>query len=348
MQQRRTWRELLLNILSDPLEYERLARAVGVPKITLMRWAIGETKEPRKYLLQQLLSAFEDETLRKELALSMQLEFPDITLLEEAQGQKQQREAPLLFRTAIQEIPSLFYDRAISAFASTPESVRFWSISQMILQQMLGQIDPQRAGSQISLLQCTEPGGDGKIHSLRECMLMSAPPHKEGSIEGITIQERVLFQGAESLAGFAILQGRYIALQEMAGSGFPLVGSRFEAAVAAFPILRTGNCAGCLTFSSAQVNFFSQERLSLILKYINLMALLFQDFYAPAALDLYAMPSLQDQQAHVISFRTRVTRLMQESASQHQTISNEQAIFRIRKELEEELFRASGTNPPPS
>lgn len=333
----RTWRELLQNILADPLEYERLARVVGVPKITLTRWATGETREPRKYLLQQLLSAITDEALRTELALSMQQEFPEITLLEEDQEQKQQFYEPPN-RAIFQEIPSLFYDRVISALSTTPEPVRFWSISQMILQQMLGQIDPQRDGSKISLLQCTEPGNDGKVHSLRECMQMSAPPQNEGSTEGITIQERVLFLGAESLAGFASLQGRYVALQEIEGSGFPLTDAEFERSAASFPILRIGNIAGCLTLTSTQVNFFSQERIALIQKYVNLITLLFQAFYPPTALDLYAMPPQQIQQARVASFRARVTRLMQESASQHQPLSNEQAIFMVRKELEEELY----------
>ncbi len=51
-----SWRDLLKDIISDPVVREQLAHATGVHPVTLTRWSSGEVK-PRVRAINQLLHA---------------------------------------------------------------------------------------------------------------------------------------------------------------------------------------------------------------------------------------------------------------------------------------------------
>src|SRR5947209_20410116 len=55
------------------------------------------------------------------------------------------------------DIPSAFYNRVFTARASTVESLRFWSLSNLILQQAISQLDPDRLGIALNVVCCMTP-----------------------------------------------------------------------------------------------------------------------------------------------------------------------------------------------
>src|ERR1700738_3686557 len=147
-----TWRELLGEIIKDPAEAQRLRNELGVHKVTLTRWSTGEST-PRSYLLLNLLKAL--PTHREQLVR---------LITQEKEGLLAQEDTP-------REIPSSFYAHVLRAVSLTPEpeSARFWSICNTILQQALQMIDPERWGVELLVIRCVS-GEDGNVRSLQECV----------------------------------------------------------------------------------------------------------------------------------------------------------------------------------
>src|SRR5207237_4851624 len=80
-----------------------------------------------------------------------------------------------------------------------------------------------------------------------------------------------------------------------------------EASVAVCPILRAHEIAGCLLISSTQYGFFTPPRLTLLQRYADLLALVFEpdEFYALQQVELRkALPSEQ-QRSVLTTFRLR-------------------------------------------
>src|SRR5712692_3598287 len=132
-----SWRELLGTIISNATEKERLANALGVRTVTLTRWVSGESV-PRPQNIQQLLNALPQ--YRKVLHELILQEFPMFAAAS---------------KDVVTDIPSVipleFYIRIVNTCAMTPRKQRFWSISTLILQQALGQLDPNRFGMAITI-----------------------------------------------------------------------------------------------------------------------------------------------------------------------------------------------------
>ena len=142
MHEAQTWRELLGNIISDNKEKQRIIDALGVTSITLTRWVNGES-DPRSQNLRHLLSVLPQqreqfmELLREEKGLS---EFAN-PVPDDVPG----------------EILSEFYARVFVARATTTDNLRFWSTCNLILQQAIGQLDPDRQGMAIWVVRCMPP-----------------------------------------------------------------------------------------------------------------------------------------------------------------------------------------------
>src|SRR5437667_7088007 len=79
--------------------------------------------------------------------------------------------------------------------------MRFWSISKMILQYLLEQLDSDLQHAIVLLLQC-QPSPERIIRSLRSVMGVGTPPWS-GNLETQTIM-----LGAESFPGRVLLSGR--------------------------------------------------------------------------------------------------------------------------------------------
>lgn len=319
-----TWRDLLKDIISDPREKQRLSEQLGVREITLTRW-VNQESDPRPQNLRNLLNALPQHRER----------FLD--LIREEEGFEEFSNA--IIDNSQQEIPSPFYTRIFAARASTIENMRFWSISNLILQQALGQLDPDRLGMGISVVRCmTLSPSDKKVHSLREGVGTGTPPWTNN------LEQKAMFLGAESLCGYVATICRPAANQNTDDPEnlVPAHRTENEKSAAVHPILFAGRLAGCLLVSSTQYNYFlSQARFTLIERYANLLALAFEpeDFYEPSQIELRMMPDQQIQKKHFADFRVRVANTMIEASKNKRPVNNIQAEELVWQQLEEELLR---------
>jgi len=323
-----TWRGLLKNIISDPREKQRLSELLGVREITLTRW-INQDSDPRPQNLRNLLNALPQHRER----------FLD--LIREEEGFEEFSNA--ITDNSLQEIPSQFYTRVFAARASTTANMRFWSISNLILQQAIGQLDPDRLGMAINVVRCMVPSDvDEKVHSLRESVGIGTPPWA-GNLE-----QKAMFLGAESLCGFVVTVCRPAANQNVDDPQnlIPAHKVEYEKSAAVYPILYAGRIAGCLLVSSTQHNYFlSLARLALIEQYANLLALAFEpeDFFEPGSIELRMMPDQQIQKKYFADFRVRVATTMIDAASNKRPVNNIQAEEMVWQQLEKDLLQEAAS-----
>ncbi len=318
-----SWRELLGRIIGDVHERQRIATALGINPATLTRWAANETN-PRPQNLRELLRALPQQ--RKELLQLIQLEFPEF----EADSKVLDQEDPLT------TIPAAFYSRVLDAFITTRRSQRFWTVCNLILNQALGQLDPNSLGMAITVAQCMPPSRDGKVRSMREVAGRGTPPWQS------TLTREALFLGIESLAGYAITKGRtFSAENRIDRLGFyPIRWEEWEESAVVSPIWFEYRIAGCLVASSTQANYFLPFRQNLIEQYAKLMTLAFEpeDFFDPQDIQLMIMPERKAQQSKASNFRRRLSSVLLEVGRNQQTLDIEQSELLVWQQLEEELL----------
>lgn len=324
MHEARTWRELLGSILNDSSEKQRLLDELGITPITLIRWISGES-EPRPQNLRRLITLLPQyqEELR--------------TLICEEKGIS---DLPYMTHEEVaREIPSEFYSRVMVARASTSENLRFWSTCHLILQQVLGQLDPERQGMSVWVVRCMPPSGRyRKVRSLRESVGLGTPPWS-GNLE-----QTAMFLGAESLAGNVVTLCRPYILQNIDEKNAFLPASRveYEKSAAVAPILYAGRIGGALLVSSTQPHYFDvQVKTELIQCYADLIALAFEpeDFYAPEQIALCVMPLHDEQKTYFTNFRQLVAETMLYATANKQPLNNIEADILVWQRLEEKLLR---------
>jgi hypothetical protein len=322
------WRELLGNIISNPTERERIANEIGVHSVTLVRWVNGETS-PRTHNLRQLVRAVPKQ-YRTQLH----------ALLDPGSGVP-----PVEFETdfALGEIPYKLIMETFDTRANTPDMLRFWSVTRLILPEALKQLDPERQGMIITVVRCMPPTGDGKIRSLRETVGQGTGPW-HGSLE-----EKALLLGAESLAGYVTACCRMEQVGDLRQNRtfLPAYQGEHEISAIACPIMRACRVAGCLLFSSTQPDYFvSEGTIELVRAYTRLISLAFDasDFYNPDLIDLHIMPTIEVQQVHLSNFRQHVLKLMQESSHGAQRLPGAQAEQMVWQQFEELLLKLPRTS----
>lgn len=310
------WRQLLGMIIKDTRLKQRIIEELGIQAITLNRWVSGET-DPRPQNIKYLLNVLPE--YREMLGDLLSDEYPDLAI-SPPEG-------------ATEDIPAEFYARVFAARANTKGPLRHWSMTNLIIQQAIGQLDPDRLGMAITVVRCMRSSRHPKIYSLRETVGYGTPPWV-GNLE-----QKGMFLGAESLAGYSVTALRPVENNDIRDKHNPLPAHQVEGelSAAAHPIMYSGRVAGCMLVSSTQLHYFlSQYRLSLIHQYANLLALAFdpEDFYDPSEIELQMMPSHTIQKEHFANFRNRVTAIMAQGG-----ITNAQAEQEVWEELEEELLR---------
>lgn len=315
------WRKVLGEIISNPSERDRIANEIGVHFVTLTRWVSGESS-PRPHNLRQLLRALPQQQ-RTQLLPLLQDMLPDAADFE--------------IDTSGQEIPYRFIAEVFETRASTPDLLRFWSITRLVLQKALNHLDPERVGMAITVVRCMPPK-NGKIRSLRESVGLGTPPW------GGDLEEKALLLGAESLAGHVTVSCRMNQIGDLKTNltFLPAYQSDNEVSAVACPIMYACRVAGCLLISSTQLNYFhSEARLSLIRGYTHLIALAFEpeEFYDPSIIDLRIMPKQDVQQQYLTTFRQKVIRIMQESTHSDQRPTSAQAELQAWSEIEEALLQ---------
>lgn len=332
-----TWRQRLAEIISDLKERKRIAQALGIAPVTLTRW----TKEykPRPYLLRALLNSLPEES-RDEFLFLLTQEFPtfspETVSNDPEDGNGQEQAAALFIETTeeLDDIPSAFYAQALSTYVATPLPARFFVMSHLLLQQAVEQLDPRRVGIELVLARCSQPSQAGKVRSLRESTGVATSPFGDGPVE------RMLFLGAESLVGYAVISRHMALVQDTRETTLPIDPRPQEQSALAMPIMLSGNIAGALLVSSTEKHAFYATSFELIQRYTHLLTLAFtqEDWYDPQDIELLVMPPTSAQLPRLSTFRERVSRLLNESARQGQPINSLQAEQIVWQQLEEELL----------
>lgn len=324
MQEQPTWRDVLGSVIQDPQERRRIANELGINPITLTRW-VNKEANPRPQSLQRLLKALPQH--RKVLFELMVKEFGEFA--SEAEDS--------LTEDLQQKIPSEFYIRVLRTLATIPKVLRFSSLCDLILQQALEQLDPQRLGLAIIVVRCMLPSREGKIRSLRESVGRGTQPW-EGKLDQMAI-----LLGAESLAGHAVTLGHPVANQNLSESKSLSPGYHgiWEESAAAAPIMFEGTVAGCLLVSSTQPNYFLPSRQALVESYADLVALAFEpeEFFESKHIELGLVPFQEVQQEYLSGFRQRLTETMMQAAKNNHPLTIDQAEQVVWQQFEKELLQ---------
>jgi transcriptional regulator with XRE-family HTH domain len=323
MQEATTWRELLGSIIQDPQERRRLANELGVNPVTLTRWANGESS-PRSQSIQRLLNALPQH--RKALLDQLLDEFGGLI----AETEDASTEDTLY------KIPSEFYFRVLRTRATIPQVLRFSSLCDLILQQALEQLDPNRVGIAATVVRCMPPTADKKIHSLRESVGRGTPPWESN------LDQQAILLGAESLAGNAVSVGRLVVNQDLSEeqSLSPGYHGQGEESAAAAPLMLEGKVAGCLLVSSSQSNYFHQPRQALIESYADLIALAFEsaEFYDTRQIELGLVPFQDVQKLYLASFRQRLSETMLQATKNQRPLTIFEAEQIVWQKFEAEML----------
>ncbi|GCE27507.1 hypothetical protein KDA_29910 [Dictyobacter alpinus] len=322
------WREFLGSIISNASERDRIATEIGVHSVTLSRWVSGESS-PRPHNMRQLLRAIPKQQ-RNQLQSLLEKYSSDVSDFD--------------IDTSEQEIPYKFIMEVLDARASIPDLLRFWSITRMVLQQALRQLDPEGVGMAITVVRCMPPR-DGKIRSLRESVGLGTPPW------GGDLEEKALLLGAESLAGHVTVSCRLEHIGDLQANKtfLPAYQVEHEVSAVACPIMHACRVAGCLLLSSTQLDYFGPEaRLSLVRGYTNLVALAFNpdEFYDPEKIALHIMPPPTRQQTFFDGFRQRVLKLMQDSSRSEKRLASPEAEQLEWQQIESALLDLPPENKP--
>lgn len=323
MYEAQTWRELLGQIISDAKERQRIADELSVRSITLNRWVSGES-DPRIQNLRHLL----------DILPQYREQFLDLIRGEEGLEDFTEK----INQDTCGEIPAEFYTKVLLALATSALNLRFWSICNLVLQQAIGQLDPDRLGLAIWIVRCMPPSGPHKqVRSLRESVGLGTPPWS-GNLE-----QRGMFLGAESLAGNAVTLCHPGVIENL-DEEYSLPASRIEQekSAAVYPILYAGRIAGALLVSSTQYNYFlSQSRTTLVQSYADLIAVAFdtEDFYEPGQIGLWMMPPHGIQKNFFANFRQLIAERMIDASRNGEYINNIHADQFVWQRLEEELLQ---------
>lgn len=306
------WRELLKLIIQEPSIRKRIDNEIGKQAVNIKRWINGKA-EPRVQNLKQLLHVIPEYRER----------FIDLL------GDDYADEFYADFDDTSQEIPATFIASVLSARAKTNREIRYWSLCRLILDQAIGQLDPDRLGMAITVVRCMKTEKYPYIRSLRESVATGTPPWP-GNLD-----QQSMFLGAESLAGLCVSSCREVQNNDIRSNMnlLPAHQVDFELSAAAAPILLSGRCAGCMLVSSTQPDFFlSLNRLAFIRNYANLLALAFEphEFYEPDILRLEVMPAHAVQRDYFSDFHRRVLEIVAQTKR-----SPQDAEQQILEELEE-------------
>jgi transcriptional regulator with XRE-family HTH domain len=314
-----TWRELLGKIIRDPQEKQIIASESGISPLTLTRWVSGEST-PRPQNLRHLLLALPEH--RKRFLELMSGEFG--LLLPESLNVDEP-----------QEISAHFYAWVLKMYVTLSPVLRFNTICDAVLQEALRQFNPDYVGMEVTVARCMPPSYDGKVRSLCECIGCGTSPWNRG------LEQRILFLGSETLAGYAVAAGRPVAIQNRQDGEnlFPARWIDWEESALAYPIMRADRVAGCLLISCTQPNYFlSSAQRSLIQQYAELLSIAFDadSFYELHAIKLGYMPPFEQQRSYISSFYQRITKVVNETH-----VSMPEAELQVWQQIEQELLQAS-------
>ncbi len=317
-----SWQEFLGQLIEEPKQKRALAEAIRVRPITLKRWVEGISR-PYEENIRMLLKKVPAETYPLFMRLLLQ-SFPELL-------QDILPEEPMC-----QNVASEFYARALSNLAFTPQPMYRLAMQDLLFQQQIEQLDPNRWGLVITIAVCVPPRFSNKVRSLREIGGLGTPPwHSD-------LSTKLLFLGAESLVGYAVDQMRPCVINSREDmTFFPANWTEFEKSAAAFPIFRQGRIIGGLIVSSAQEFFFTETRLSIIEEYSHLVSCIFEpeETYAPEDIELRLMPSYMQQLPYFQNYNQRVARKFAEAEVRDELVMLPQVRQLVWQDIEDDLLQ---------
>ncbi|HTK08165.1 MAG TPA: GAF domain-containing protein [Ktedonobacteraceae bacterium] len=319
MQDYQTWRDLLSDLIKNPRQRKKIARAVEIDTETLVAWA-QHTGTPSHQQLHMLLQAVP----QRQMLLR--------TLIEE--------EFDAFADDRIDELPHIasiaLSARVLELYASAPDESRFWSICTAVLAEAVKQLDPDGLGISLSIVQCM-PSEDKTVSCLREYIALGTSPWLN------QIEIRTRFLGAESLAGQAVSSGQQQIIEEI-NPGQRLMSNTPEHVVsaAAFPIMHSKRIAGCFLLASTQAGYFSaQARQELMQNYNAMLPLAFppRDFYNLEQIALRVMPTFEVQQPYLSTFQQRIMATLKTAFTANRAISYPEAQQHVYGQIAKELLQ---------
>jgi len=320
-----TWRELLGRLIENPSERQRAAFALKMNPATLTRWVKGES-DPLLGNFKKLVEIFPEQR-------DHFLQF----FLSELSSDLSPTGIPVARIRG--EITSEYLLRLIAVCATATGSFRAWSIRHLGLQQAIELLDPAQAGMEIIVVACVPPRGSQPIRSLCGRIGIGTVPWEAG------IGRRLLFLGAESLAGWSVGHGVPEVVQDIARQeeALPLRVDALEKSAAAWPFQRDGKIAGCLLISAAQPHVFTNERLAIVEGYANALANSFRDeeFYPLSSILLHELQVPRSQES-LLKFQKSTQDFRRAHAFR---MSEDEAEVQALQELEDLLIvRNEGVN----
>ena len=325
MQEAQSWRGLLKAIARDAGEKQRLVSTLGITPLTLTRWINGDS-DPRPQNIRQLLNTLPQHRARL------------YELLKEEPGL-----IDFMRTTTLVEIPRAiavdFYAYVLELYTATNGYARFWTLSSVILQQLLQHLDKEQYGLFTSIVRCMPLSGpQHKVRSLRESVGFGTTPWTEN------VEQNALFSGAESLAGntVALCQATIIQDYDNEGSSCAVLRRDFEKSCVLFPILYAGRVAGALVVASTKANFFVPTyRIELIQLYADLVALAFaaEDFYTTDQIALGVMPSHEEQRKYFSQYQQMVAETLAQTTPRF--VDHNEASMLVWQKLEDMLLQLS-------
>lgn len=322
MDEETSWRDLLREIISDPMEKQRLVDALNINPVTLTRWVAGQSS-PRQDKLQYLLKAL--PTHRERLSALLKREFPYFVLDVVSQDQQPQ------------EIPSEFYERVVRAYATGLPGQASVVIQEMLLQQVRDQLDGARQGIAVFFMKCLKPREGNKVRSL--CMVMG-----RGATPWQNIYDNhAALMGAEAQTGDAA-RGHYITIRnrEERLRMYPTHYDGIAESSIAYPVQQADRVAGCLLILSTLPDYFSPARVDLVHAYADLASLAFceDEFYPLDEIQLGVMPPPSEQQPYLEKFHRRVWQCMRQASQRNEVLRKPDAELRVWQEIEEQLLQS--------
>ncbi|MGH2495903.1 MAG: GAF domain-containing protein [Ktedonobacteraceae bacterium] len=235
------------------------------------------------------------------------------------------------------QISTEFYLQILNDRASLIEIIRKRELLVKIIKQALIQLDPQHIGMAITLALCMPPGKNGKVRSLRERMGQGTYPW-DADLENLSI-----FLANDSLAGYVAQNQRPSAIDDLTKETLlPAYQTEDEVSAAAAPIMLEGLIAGCLLASSVETAHFTQQRLSLLASFSDLVSLALDpnEFYPREIIQLGVLrhKRAEDQRNILRAFPRLVQNRLLESYQTPHSLSYLEAEEIVWSELEDQVL----------
>ena len=259
------WREILGRIIEDSKEKRRIANEIGLlsPR-TLDRWA-DDTSTPKH---SQFIRGLARAVSSGEMDAALGEAFPETFVPDYV---------PLPSQNAEVGIPSEFRGRILQAFTTLPVSIKYYAVTNLVMEQMVSHLDPDESGIAVAF---------AKSVVLDNTIQHFCLPKSTGS--GLWDTRQLALNGDRwEAASFVYLSaaaatGRSHFIQAMPDTQEVLERTIFLQAeeiksLVVYPVQRESAVAGALLIGARLEDFFISARRKLIEGYVELYGLAYSD-----------------------------------------------------------------------